>query len=176
MRDEIRADLFTDLLLSEVSGNEPGGLAGVQAQVQVFVPAAVLGPATGEVHSVDRYRPSEQMRRFLRVRDQRCRFLGCRRPATGCDLDHTIDAAKGGPTTTTNLAQLCRAHHTLKHHTLKHHAGWRVTQRRDGVLDWVSPTGRGYTDRPPGTRVTANRIRSEPAPEPQTPSESPPAF
>lgn len=223
LRDEIRADLFTDLLLeSAPTAVAAEDLAGVRAQVQVFIPASVLGPevaaragwaaqsgpepavlggygpispdtarelvteasvwdlvrrdeVTGEVRSVDRYRPSEQMRRFLRVRDQRCRFLGCRRSATECDLDHTIDAAKGGPTATTNLAHLCRAHHTLKHHT-----GWRVTQRRDGTLDWVSPTGRGYTDRPPGTRAAGTRVRFEPAlavPNGSPPpSESPPAF
>ncbi len=214
LRDEIRTDLFADLLLTgepvEVAAGVPGNLPGIQAHVQVIVPATALGEdvaaeagwpahstlepavlggygpispdtardlaaetpiwelirtneATGEVLSVERYRPSEAMRRLLRVRDQRCRFIGCRRSAIECDLDHTIDAAKGGPTATTNLASLCRGHHTLKHHT-----GWRVSQRRDGTLDWVSPTGRGYTDRPPGSRpgnsgTAGSKVRFEPA-------------
>ena len=107
---------------------------------------ARIHPVTGAVISVDRYRPSEQMRRLLAVRDEHCRFPGCRAPAHRCDIDHTIDAAKGGPTVTTNLAHLCRGHHTMKHH-----GGWNVTQTGDGVLHWKSPTGRSHTDTPPST-------------------------
>ncbi len=72
--------------------------------------------ATGAVLSVDRYRPSEQILRYLTIRDEGCRFIGCGAPASRCDVDHTIDAAHGGETRTDNLAQLCRSHHTLKHH------------------------------------------------------------
>lgn len=97
----------------------------------------------GAILSIDRYRPSEQMRRLLRARDEHCRFPGCRVPVDRCDIDHTVDAAHGGETTTANLAHLCRGHHTLKHQT-----GWRVKQRAPGVLTWTSPSGRRYTDRP----------------------------
>lgn len=100
--------------------------------------------ARGAVLSVARYRPSAEIKRLLAARDQRCRFPGCRVPAARCDIDHTIDAQHGGPTSSDNLAHLCRGHHTLKHNT-----GWRVTQRPDGVLEWVSPTGRRHRDRPP---------------------------
>lgn len=91
-----------------------------------------------------RCRPGEQMRRMLRARDLHCRFFGCRAPAYRCDIDHTIDAAKGDPTSTDNLAHLCRGHHTLKHH-----GGWSVSQNKAGVMHWRSPTGRSYADRPP---------------------------
>ncbi|CAG7844880.1 hypothetical protein USB125703_01131 [Pseudoclavibacter triregionum] len=97
--------------------------------------------------AVDRYAPSAAMRATLAARDRHCRFPGCRRPAPRCDLDHTIDAAHGGPTALGNLAHLCRWHHTLKHHT-----AWTVRQHADGHLDWTSPTGRTYTDRPHHTR------------------------
>lgn len=114
-------------------------------------------PKTGAVTTVDRYRPSEQMRRMLRARDLHCRFYGCRAPAYRCDIDHTIDAAKGGPTSTNNLSHLCRAHHTLKHH-----GGWSVSQSDDGVMHWRSPTGRGYTDRPPSrVRFTSAQTNVE---------------
>lgn len=96
------------------------------------------------VLSVDRYRPSEAMRRLLTVRDEHCRFPGCRAPVHRCDLDHTHDAAKGGCTATDNLGYLCRGHHTLKHH-----GGWRVKQKRAGVLEWRSPAGRAHRERPP---------------------------
>ncbi|MCH6230930.1 HNH endonuclease [Microbacterium sp. CFH 31415] len=103
-------------------------------------------PITGAVVAVDRYRPSEEMRRHLRVRDQHCRFPGCRMPTRRCDADHTIDFALGGETTIENLANLCRRHHTLKHQT-----AWTVVQRSGGVLEWTSPTGSTYADRPVST-------------------------
>ena len=107
----------------------------------------MIDTATGEVLRVDRYRPSERIRRMLSVRDRTCRFPGCRTPVHRCDLDHTVDAAKGGSTSTDDLAFLCRGHHMLKHHS-----GWRVHQRAGGILHWISPTGRRYVDRAPGAR------------------------
>lgn len=104
-----------------------------------------VDPASGAILSVDRYRPSAPMRRLLGARDAHCRFPGCRVPASRCDIDHTIDAALGGPTSTDNLAALCRGHHVLKHQT-----DWKVSQEPGGVMHWQSPTGRRYVDRPPG--------------------------
>lgn len=106
----------------------------------------------GDVVSVDRYRPSAQMRRILAVRDQHCRFFGCRAPVSRCDIDHTVDAQHGGPTSTDNLAHLCRGHHTMKHH-----GGWRVVQDSHGVLTWSSPTGRTHHDQPSGVRSPGAR-------------------
>lgn len=121
--------------------------------------AVTAEPATGAVLSVERYRPSEEMRRMLGARDTHCRFPGCRVPLARCDLDHTIDAARGGPTATDNLAHLCRSHHTLKHHSR-----WRVHQESGGVLRWISPTGRTHVERPPSlVRFIAP---SPPAPPP----------
>lgn len=122
-------------------------------------------PITGALLAVDRYRPSDQLTRHLRARDQRCRFPGCNIAARRCDIDHTHAASDGGETCATNLAHLCRRHHTLKHHSL-----WRVQHRRPreddlglhleggradqsirttGDLVWTSPTGTTYIDRPP---------------------------
>ncbi len=112
---------------------------------------------TGEVISVDRYRPSAHMRRLLGARDVHCRFPGCRAPVYRCDLDHTIAAEHGGPTATNNLGHLCRGHHTLKHH-----GGWGVEQDDHGTLTWTSPTGRSYEDRPP------SKVRFEHATKPTT--------
>ncbi|MDP5227290.1 MULTISPECIES: HNH endonuclease signature motif containing protein [Arthrobacter] len=80
-------------------------------------------PITGAVLAVDRYRPSEDLKRLLHARDSRCRFPGCNLPANELDLDHTRDAAHGGPTTLGNLAGLCR-----RHHVLKHQSRWTVRQ------------------------------------------------
>jgi hypothetical protein len=98
---------------------------------------------TGCVLAVDRYRPTEQMRRALRVRDEHCRFPGCRLAPQRCDIDHTVDHAHGGPTSVANLAHLCR-----RHHSLKHASAWTVRQREHGELEWTSPLGRLHRDVP----------------------------
>ncbi|MCR2784189.1 MULTISPECIES: HNH endonuclease signature motif containing protein [unclassified Microbacterium] len=101
-------------------------------------------PTSGAVEQVLTYRPTREMRRHLDARDEHCRFLGCRRPARQCDLDHTHDAALGGPTCLTNLANLCPG----RHHPVKHGTAWSVVQKAHGILEWTSPTGRVYTDIP----------------------------
>ncbi|HPZ34320.1 MAG TPA: DUF222 domain-containing protein [Microbacteriaceae bacterium] len=100
-------------------------------------------PITGVVLAVDRYTPSVELKRTLRVRDQHCRFPGCRQSAHRTDLDHTIDFALGGQTREDNLAHLCRRHHTLKHAT-----AWSVVQQPGGILEWTSPAGHRYPDIP----------------------------
>ncbi len=103
-------------------------------------------PATGAVLTVDRRFPTKRQRRFLRARDEHCRFPGCRQPVWRCDVDHTVDHQHGGPTTVCNLAHLCRRHHVMKHQT-----AWRVEQQDSGALVWTSPLGRVYTDTPAST-------------------------
>ncbi|MHA3683998.1 HNH endonuclease signature motif containing protein, partial [Leucobacter sp. HY1908] len=101
----------------------------------------------GNVLCVDRYKPTRAMRNLLWARDRRCRFPGCTRLPITCDMDHTIAWEHGGPTTTTNLQLLCKAHHSLKHGT-----DWRPVQDRTGTVTWKSPTGRVHTDRLAGRR------------------------
>lgn len=116
-----------------------------------------VSPTSGSVISVDTYRPTAEQRRFLGARDLHCRFPGCRVALNRCDIDHTVDAALGGPTSTDNLAHLCRGHHTLKHHS-----AWSVRQEPDGTLIWMSPTGRACSEPPP------SRVRFRRHPEPAT--------
>lgn len=94
----------------------------------------------------ERYRPTEDMRLWLRLRDRFCTFSGCTRKAVSCDLDHTIDWHRWGHTDHRNLAHLCRRHHMLKHHT-----GFTVRIRDDGTIAWTTPTRRRYVVRPEGT-------------------------
>jgi len=89
-----------------------------------------------------RYEPSTELRMWLRLRDETCRFPGCGRLAKGCDLDHTVAWQHGGETRADNLAHLCRGHHTLKHATR-----WRMTQHPDGTITWRSPSGREHRTR-----------------------------
>lgn len=120
-------------------------------------------PLSGAVLAVDRYRPNADLRRYLAARDTRCRFPGCGIRAASLDLDHTEDVAHGGPTSSANLAGLCR-----RHHVLKHHSRWSVRQLGRGVLEWTSPTGRVLRDAPP---APATRMAG-----PDLPEQDPPPF
>ncbi|WP_141233841.1 HNH endonuclease signature motif containing protein [Geodermatophilus saharensis] len=57
------------------------------------------------------YRPAAALDRYVRARDRRCRFPGCRRlvPRRG-ELDHHTPWP-AGPTTAANLAGSCTGHH-----------------------------------------------------------------
>jgi hypothetical protein len=117
-------------------------------------------PITGALLAVDRYRPSTDLKRHLRARDQRCRFPTCGYPPQECDIDHHHDAALGGRTTAENLGHLCR-----RHHTLKHHSPWHVEPLTDGLYAWTSPTGQVYIDKPPPVNtVTFTEDNDTPAP------------
>jgi len=102
-------------------------------------------PETSAVLSVgrDRYRAPTDLRTFLRVSDETCRFPGCNRSAKRCELDHTVDWVHGGQTAHDNLAHLCPSHHHLKHQT-----GWRVRQLAGRTLEWTSPGGQTYLTHP----------------------------
>lgn len=116
-------------------------------------------PITGGLLAVDRYQPGQHLKRRLRARDGRCRFMGCGRPAEACDIDHHHDAALGGETSVDNLGHFCR-----RHHMLKHHSPWQVEQRESGDYAWTSPTGQVYTDRPPPQHTVIFTDDSAPAP------------
>jgi hypothetical protein len=151
----IRAEVHITVPVLTAAGrsNEPALLAGygpIDTDTARALAAGAPGwdrvmyhPHSGLPMAVDRYRPTAALKRFLRARDQRCRFPGCPHRPQRSDIDHTIDRALGGETTDDNLAHLCRRHHTLKHAT-----AWQVRQLGDGVLEWTSPTRRRYTDKP----------------------------
>ncbi|MFD5225905.1 DUF222 domain-containing protein [Microbacterium sp. NPDC058342] len=103
----------------------------------------------GMLVKTDTYTPTEPMRRFLRARDQHCRFPGCRQPVHRCDIDHNHDHARGGATAVDNLAHFCRAHHVLKHPDVPDAHRWTARQLPDRSVEWVSPSGRCYADPPP---------------------------
>src|SRR5690606_33943276 len=105
------------------SGDPPGELDGVcsiDTDTAARLPGAATGwdrvlthPITRKLLTIDRYRPSEALRRRLRNRDMRWRFPGCGIPARHCDIDHHHDAVRGGLTSEDNLGDLCRRHHAL---------------------------------------------------------------
>jgi hypothetical protein len=79
---------------------------------------------------------------FVRARDRTCVAPGCRRSATGCDLDHTVDWAAGGGSDTGNLGLLCR-----RHHRFKHAPGSDLIQFTPGSFGWTTPLGMQYVTR-----------------------------
>lgn len=202
--DQVRADIFTDLLLaadpSEVHGS---GLDNIQGHVQVTVAASTLaesddapaqldghGPLhpdtaraiagrntgwtrlfldpTGLVCETDTYTPTESMRRFLKARDEHCRFPGCRMPVWRSELDHNQDWARGGRTSTDNLAHFCKAHHVLKHPDIPDAHRWTARQLPDWSVEWTSPHGRTYKDHAPRRVMFVPSGFSDPAPPPRT--------
>jgi hypothetical protein len=89
------------------------------------------------------YRPPPTLRHLIKIRDRRCGYPGCRRPAKRCDDDHTLARHKGGRTCECNLYPLCR-----RHHAAKQARGWRLDQPEPGLLTWTLPSGRRYTTIP----------------------------
>jgi hypothetical protein len=98
--------------------------------------------------SAQAYKVPADIREQIQLRDRTCVFPGCARPARRCDVDHIIaydhDAdAEGrpqpGPTSTDNLACLCRFHHRLKTHS-----AWRYEMVEPGIFEWTSPHGHRY--------------------------------
>jgi 5-methylcytosine-specific restriction endonuclease McrA len=101
------------------------------------------------------------IRRALHHRDHGCRFPGCGLPfGQGHHIRHW---AKGGPTTLSNLAMLCR-----RHHRAVHEEGYQVERQPDGELRFRRPDGRPLPDVPPPSAIPndpvgALRVRNEAA-------------
>ncbi len=102
-------------------------------------------PGLGPPAPTPRYRPSAALDRWLRARDRRCRFPGCRRPVpTTGELDHNTPHPDG-PTSAANMAGYCTADHRGKHQA----TGWRHHLAPDGTLTVTTPTGLVATTTPP---------------------------
>ncbi len=63
-----------------------------------------------------RYEVSEPLRRWIVARDRTCRFPGCSRRASACQIDHVDAWSDEGGTDASNLHALCTRHHQLKTH------------------------------------------------------------
>lgn len=122
-------------------------IARLLERMDLTVARALIDASDGTlVETVtDAYRPSRRMKHFVAVRDGQCRMFGCSRSAMSCDLDHAVPHDRGGPTSPTNLAGLCRHHHRAKQarHWLYHvdpataEATW--TNRRTGTVRSTHP-------------------------------------
>lgn len=104
-------------------------------------------PWTGSVLDLGRkrYKPSKALRDFLRVRDEHCRFPGCRRPPELSEFDHIDDWAAGGETSVGNAQLLCK-----RHQIYKHVLGWQAVYLGNGSLQWRTPHGMTQLELPDG--------------------------
>jgi hypothetical protein len=125
-------------------------------------------PATGRLldYGTTRYRPPRHLADHVAMRDQTCCGIACTRPASACDIDHTI-GYPDGPTADWNLGPPCRPHHNGKTH-----AHWQLTQPDPGHFHWRSPTGHHY-ERPP-THIGPILDPPPPASPPPVPNAAPP--
>ncbi|MHA7277472.1 HNH endonuclease signature motif containing protein, partial [Arthrobacter sp. Hz1] len=107
------------------------------------------------------YRVPKDLQDAVRVRDGTCRHPGCNRLAVFCELDHTILWSRGGTTSYSNLAALCK-----RHHMFKTEGFWQYTQPEPGTIIAISPAGETYLTKP----------NPPPTPPPKPPPETPPPF
>ncbi len=157
---EITVDLATLIRLDE----HPGDLAGYGPVVADIARQIALRHVDGEwtytitdpdsalpvACGLARRRPSVAQHRAVVSRNRRCVFPGCRMPAKQCDVDHTIRFADGGPTTTCNLAPLCKHHHTTRHRF-----NWTYRRLPNADHLWTSPLRHTHTTTglpPPASR------------------------
>jgi hypothetical protein len=101
------------------------------------------GPGLAPPPDTPGYSPADPLDRFVRTRDRRCRFPGCRAAAIRCDLHHAT-RWPDGPTSEANLCCLCRHHHRLIHQA----PGWTMAVLPDGGLHWTTPGGQTRTTYP----------------------------
>jgi hypothetical protein len=146
--DQVRADLFCDLLLTGQPAIDPtkdktaGGLGAIRAHIQVTVPALTAAGTVDRGASIEGKSPidAETARRLMAGAPGWDRILT--HPVTGMVL--AVDRYR--PTDPMsrflgNLACLCKRHHTLKTET-----EWTAEQQPDGSIRWTSPLGRDYLD------------------------------
>jgi hypothetical protein len=154
---EKRERLVTELRVT-IPANALAGASGQPGEIHGYGPIAtktlhdlshsgnvfwrriVTDPLTGNVLDVGkRRRHTRPLGEHVRTRDRHCVFPGCPRPAEDCQIDHTIEHARGGPTTAANLGTLCQHHNLMKQDT-----EWQLLQPQPGQYVWVSPTGVTY--------------------------------
>lgn len=81
------------------------------------------------------------LRRALQARDRGCRFPGCGSRFT--EGHHIRHWARGGPTTLSNLALLCR-----RHHRAVHEEGFEIASGPDEALEFRRPNGQLLPEAP----------------------------
>ncbi|WP_175399904.1 HNH endonuclease signature motif containing protein [Tsukamurella pseudospumae] len=133
---------------SDASGVNDGDQLPVEADPPGAPPALVRARGSSG------YRPSADLRRYLRLIHPRCVFPHCNRPAARAQIDHRREydhtsPELGGQTTAEQIQPLC-----ISHHQLKTAGEWIDARLPDGRTLWTSPHGRHYIVDPTGIMLT----------------------
>jgi hypothetical protein len=78
------------------------------------------------------------IRRAVLLRDKRCAWPRCGRPAVYCDVHHLRHKQDGGETSVASCVLLCQFHHDV----CVHRRGWQLALHPDGTTEARSPDGR----------------------------------
>jgi hypothetical protein len=87
------------------------------------------------------------IRRAVLLRDKKCAWPRCGRPAVHCDVHHLRHKQDGGETSLENCVLVCQFHHDV----CIHRSGWQLILHPDGTTEARSPDGRQtlYSHAPP---------------------------
>jgi hypothetical protein len=87
------------------------------------------------------------IRRAVLLRDRKCAWPKCGRPAVYCDVHHLRHKQDGGETSVDNLVLACQFHHDV----CIHRRGWQLILHPDGTTEARSPDGKQtlYSHAPP---------------------------
>ena len=137
--------------LTSPAGRMWGQVTVEQVQEWCATPGTrvVVGPVLdlGEHLEFQGYQPPDRLREQITTLNPRCVFPYCSRASGDADLDHIVPYGRGGPTSSENLAPLCRAHHRAKTS-----GNWSYSRLTAGEYLWHGPHGDQWITDQTGTR------------------------
>jgi hypothetical protein len=90
------------------------------------------------------------IRRAVLLRDRRCAWPRCDRPAACCDVHHIQHKKDGGKTSVSSCVLLCQFHHDV----CIHRWGWQIILHPDGTTTAYGPRGQVlHSHSPPTVRA-----------------------
>jgi hypothetical protein len=87
------------------------------------------------------------IRRAVLLRDRRCAWPRCGRPAAWCDVHHIRHKKDGGKTSVSDCVLLCQFHHDV----CIHRRGWQIILHPDGTTEARGPQGQILRSHAPPT-------------------------
>ncbi len=85
------------------------------------------------------------IRRAVALRDKRCAWPRCGRPAAWCDVHHLQHKKNGGKTSVSDCVLVCQFHHDV----CIHRWGWQLVLHPDGTTSAYGPSGQVLHSHPP---------------------------
>jgi hypothetical protein len=87
------------------------------------------------------------IRRAVMLRDRKCAWPRCGRPAAVCDVHHIRHKKDGGKTSVSSCVLLCQFHHDV----CIHRWGWQIILHPDGTTEARGPDGQILRSHDPPT-------------------------